>query len=125
MQFEDLNDDLNLAFTNTDIETCEEFEEIFMNLLDQYAPLKKKIFRVNNAPYVTKKLRKVIMKRSQLEKIHWKTLTEKFLKVCKKQKNYVSRLYKKERKMFFNSLNSSVVSNNRTFWKNCYTSFFK
>ena len=36
------NEDLNLAFTNTDIETCEEFEEIFMNLLDQYAPLKKK-----------------------------------------------------------------------------------
>ena len=99
-----------------------------MNLLDQYAPLKKKIFRVNNAPYVTKKLRKVIMKRCHWKthwKIHCKTLTEKFLKVCKKQKNYVSRLYKKERKIFFNSLNSSVVSDNRTFWKNCYTSFFK
>ena len=38
------------------------------------------------------------MKRSQLEKTHWKTLTEKSLKAYKKQKNYVSRLYEKERK---------------------------
>ena len=57
------------------------------------------------------------MKRSQLENIHRKTLTEKSLKAYKKQKNYVSRLYKKERKMFFNSLNPSVISDNRKFWK--------
>ena len=40
------------------------------------------------------------MKRYQLEKNHWKTLTEKSLKVSLEQKNYVSRLYKKERRMF-------------------------
>ena len=57
------------------------------------------------------------MKRSQLENIYNKTLTEKSLKAYKNQKNYVSRLYKKERKMFFNSLNSSVISDNRKFWK--------
>ena len=64
------NEDLKLAFSNTNIQTCEEFEEIFMNLLDNHAPLKKKIFRANNAPYITKKLRREIMKRSQLENIH-------------------------------------------------------
>ena len=111
------NEDLKLAFSNTDIQTCEEFEEIFMNLLDHHAPLKKKILRANNAPYITKKLRKAIMKRSQLENIYSKTLTEKSLKAYKKQKNYVSRLYKKERKMFFNSLNPSVISDNRKSWK--------
>ena len=88
-----------------------------MNFLDHHAPLKTKILRANNAPYITKKLRKAIMKRSQLENIYCKTLTEKSLKAYKKQKNYVSRLYKKERKMFFNSLNSSVISDNRKFWK--------
>ena len=51
-----------------------------MNLLDHGAPLKKKNLRANNAPYITKKLRKTIMKRSQLENIYRKTLTEKFLK---------------------------------------------
>ena len=93
------------------------FEEVFMNLLDHHAPLKKKILRANNAPYITKKLRKAIIKRSHFEKINWKSLTEKSLKVYKKQKNYVSRLHKKERKMFFNNLNQSVVSDNRKFWK--------
>ena len=57
------------------------------------------------------------MKRSQLEHIYRKTLTEKSLKEYKKQNNYISRLYKKERNIFFNSLNSSVISDNRKFWK--------
>ena len=39
------------------------------------------------------------------------------LKAYKKQQNYESRLSKKERKMFFNGLNTSVVSDNRKFWK--------
>ena len=41
------------------------------------------------------------MKRSQLENFNTKTSTEKYLKAYKKQKNYVSRLYKKERNFFF------------------------
>ena len=60
-----------------------------MNLLDHHAPLKRKILRANNTQYITKKLGKVIMKRSQLEKIHWKMFTEKSLKYTK-QKNHVS-----------------------------------
>ena len=90
------NDDLKLAFNNTDIQTCEDFKEIFMNLLDHIALLRKKILRANNPPYITKKLRKTIMKRYQLENICRKTLTEKSLKAYKKQKNHVSRLHKKE-----------------------------
>ena len=54
-------EDLKLVFNNTDIQTCEEFEEIFTylkiikNFLDHHALLKKKILRANNAPYITKK----------------------------------------------------------------------
>ena len=33
------------------------------------------------------------MKRSQLVKNHWTTLTKKSLKAYKKQKSYISRLY--------------------------------
>ena len=61
------NEDLKLAFDNTDVQTCEEFEGIFMRLLDHHAPLKKKVLKANNAPYITKKLRIAIMERSQLE----------------------------------------------------------
>ena len=40
------------------------------------------------------------------------------LKKLQKQKNYCSRLDKKERKNFFNKLNTSFVSDNKLFWKN-------
>ena len=50
------NEDLKLAFNNTDIQTCEQFDEIFMNLLDHHASFKKKLLRAYNAPYITKKL---------------------------------------------------------------------
>ena len=58
-----------------------------------------------------------IVKRYLLENICRKALTEKSLKAYNKQINYVSRLHKKERKMFSNSLNSSVISDDRKFWK--------
>ena len=48
-------EDLKLAFSNTNIQICEEFEGIFMNLLDHYSPLQKKVLRADNAPYITKK----------------------------------------------------------------------
>ena len=48
------NEDLKLAFSDTDFQTCGEFEEIFMNLLDHHTLLKKKILRATNARYITK-----------------------------------------------------------------------
>ena len=57
------------------------------------------------------------MKRSYLEKIYLKKKTTQSLEKYKKQKNYCSRLYKKERKKFFNNLNTSFVNDNKLFWK--------
>ena len=39
------------------------------SLLDKHAPLKKKFVRGNQATYMTKQLRKAIMRRSKLESI--------------------------------------------------------
>ena len=43
-----------------------------MKLLNRYAPLKKKILRVNHSSYMSKTLRKAIMRRSYLEKKYFK-----------------------------------------------------
>ena len=51
--------------TNSITETYEFFEKVFLDTLNKHAPLKKSI-RANNAPYVTKTLRKAIMRRSNL-----------------------------------------------------------
>ena len=43
--------------------------------------------------------------------------TDQSFKAYKKQKNYCSRLYKKERKKFLNGINQSFVTDNKLFWK--------
>ena len=57
------------------------------------------------------------MKRSYLENLYFKKPADHSLRDYKKQKNYCCRLYKKERKNFFNKLNTSFVSDNKLFWK--------
>ena len=93
------------------------FDEKFLEVLDKHAPLKKKLLRANHASYVSKALQKAIMRRSYLEKVYFKNHTENSLRAFKKQKNFCSQLYKKERKKFFNSLNPSYVKDNKLFLK--------
>ena len=57
-----LNEKLSEGISN-----YESFETTFTEVLKKHAPLKKKLFRANHAPYITKTLRKTIMRRSQLE----------------------------------------------------------
>ena len=45
------------------------FNKIFIDLLDQHAPRRTKFLRGNNQPYISKILRKAIMKRSRLKSI--------------------------------------------------------
>ena len=41
-------------------------------VLDKHAPLKKKIFRGNKAPFMTKELSKAIMNKSKLQNTYTK-----------------------------------------------------
>ena len=51
------------------------FENVFIQTLENHAALKKKIVRANHAPYMTKTLRKAIMRRSALENTFYKNNT--------------------------------------------------
>ena len=50
-------------------------KEFFLDTLNKHAPLKKKSVRANHAPYVTKTLRKAIMRGSNLQTIYFKRTT--------------------------------------------------
>ena len=95
----------------------QEFDKTFIETLNKHAPLKKKLVRANQPPYMTKALRKAIMRRYELETKYFKLKTNDTLKTYKKQKNYCSRLYKKERKKFFENLNLSFVADSKKFSK--------
>ena len=80
------------------VSNCIEFEEIYLRTSDKHAPMKMKTIRANQAPYMTKSLRKAIMTRSSLKNRLYKNFTLENRIAYKKQRNYCSKLYKKERK---------------------------
>ena len=99
------------------ISNYESFESIFVNVLNKYAPLKKKMIRANHVPYMTKTLRRAIMKRSELESKYYKNNINENRRLYKKQNNYCSRLYKKERKKYYQNLDLKNITDNKLFWK--------
>ena len=114
----DFNQELRGRLSTELVDNYSSFENVFIDVLNRHASIKKNVIRANHAPYVTKALRKAIMKRSQLDKIYFKKRTQESFKKYKKQKKYCSRLYKRERKSFFESIDSSEITDNKTFWKN-------
>ena len=66
-------------------------------MFERHVPIKKKIVRANEAPYMTKALGKAVASRYSLENKFHRTSTKESMELFKKQKNYCSRLYKKER----------------------------
>ena len=79
---------------NQQINEYKHFEQVFWEILNIHAPIKKKLLRANHVPYMTKALRKTIMKRCELESKYVKNKTSENLKPYKKQRNFCSKLYK-------------------------------
>ena len=94
------NNELKNVLTLENTDNCTKFDEKFLEVLDKHAPLKKKLLRVNHASYVSKALRKAIMRRSYLEKVYFKNRTENLLRAFKKQKIFVVGCIKKKENNF-------------------------
>ena len=99
------------------VDNYEVFETEFLNVLNNHAPQKKKVIRANHVPYMTKPLRKAIMKRSQLENKYLQNSSNENKIRYKKQKIFCRRLYKKERKKFYSNLDIKIFTDNKQFWK--------
>ena len=65
------------------------FSKTFLlkTVLDKHAPIKKKYLKVNHANFMTKQLRKNIMKRPKLRKDFLKDRSDPSQKVSRKQQN--------------------------------------
>ena len=105
--------DENRAFISSNFS---HFQEIFQMILDRHAPMKKKFIRANELPYMTKVLKKAIMNRSRLENRYYKSKSIEDKAKYKRQKNYCNRLYKRERKNYYNTLDLRRVTDNKRFW---------
>ena len=91
-------------------------EKMFLDTLNELAPQKTKLVRANHKPYVTKKMRKAIMLRSQLQNRYFKCGTEESHRAYRHHRNYCNRLYKKERRSFYGNIRLDCVTDNKKFW---------
>ena len=60
----ELRDKLEVDVVDTNYET---FHNVYLNVLNKYAPIKTKVIRGNKEPYITKAYRKAVRKRSELK----------------------------------------------------------
>ena len=92
----ELNEKLN-EIDNANV-NYEVFRSNYTMLLNEHAPVKKKLVRANNAPFMTKHLSKAIMNRSRLRNKFLKTPNSENDINYKRQRNYCANLSKKEKK---------------------------
>ena len=90
--FESFNNELNELLKSEKEINYSLFENIFLQVLNAHAPVKKKIQRFNNNPFMTKQLRKAIMLRSRLKNVFNKNRAPKTWDSYKKQRNFCVNL---------------------------------
>ena len=105
----------NIDFS-LDTNTFPHFIREFEHILDKHAPMKNKLIRGNNAPYVTKELRKEIRYRSRLKNIARKERTTNSKIAFKKQRNKCTKIRRDNIRSYFENV-TNKGTNSKQFWK--------
>ena len=75
------------------------------------------MLRASHVVYMTKTLRKEIMKQTELEIKYLKNKTGINSKAYKKERNFCSKLYKKRKEKYYNKINMNSITDNKELWK--------
>ena len=108
--------ELRYRLQNEVVDNYAKFEDIFLETLNKHAPTKKKVLRGNDKPYMSKTLRKAIMRRSALQNKYYRDRSPETTKAYKKQRNYTNKLMKKEKKRYYANLNMKNYTDNKKIW---------
>ena len=111
--------DIQIKLSEFDIENIpyETFTNIFIDILNLHAPLKKKYLRANNSKFISKELSKEIMLWSKLRNKFLKDKTDEARTRYRKQRNICVHLLRRAKRNYYNDLDLSNVTDNRKFWK--------
>ena len=93
------------------------FLDASLKTLNRYAPIKKKYVRANEKPFMNKTLRKKVMNRSRMRNRYLRNRTEENRIAYKKERNSSVKLFRKEKKQYFNNLKTNEIIDNKKFWK--------
>ena len=95
----------------------EHFLNIFIEILNKHAPVKKKYLRANQGEFMSKELNKAIMTRSRLRNKYLKEKSADSKIAYDKQRNYYVNLLCRTNKKNFANINISFITDNKKFWK--------
>ena len=111
--------DFQIKLSELDIENIpyKFFTNIFIDILNLHAPLKKKYLRANHSKFISKELSKEIMLRSKLRNKFLKDKTDEARTKYRKQRNICVHLLRRAKRNYYNDLDLSNVTDNRKFWK--------
>ena len=110
------NSIIQMTSENNDLE-FDRFKTALDEAFQTHAPIKKRYIRANQAPFINKKINKEIMKRSRLRSKFLNTKSDIDRKAYNKQRNLSVSLIRSEKKNFFSNINTSDITDNKTFWK--------
>ena len=96
-----------------------------LKVLSKNAPVKKHYIRANEATFMNKALKKAIIKISQLRNVFLKKRTLESQVAYTVQRNYCTRLLRKEKQNYFEKIDTSKISDNKMFWKTVKPIFSK
>ena len=84
----------------------------FLNVLNKFAPLKKKYLRANHSRFVSKVLHKAIMQRSRLRNEYLKDKTRAARIAYKKQRNVCVSIFHKSKTCYYENLDAKNITDN-------------
>ena len=87
--------------------------------------MKERYVRYNQAKFMNKILQKAIMNRSRLLNRYRKEKTEATRSAYKRQRNFCVKLLRKTKKEFYNNLNVKYITENKLFFENRKTFFYR
>ncbi|XP_057310091.1 uncharacterized protein LOC130648087 [Hydractinia symbiolongicarpus] len=106
----------SLIASNNDL-NYNDFDEQFSQLVSKHAPIKYKVVRNNNSPFITKAVRKEIMIRSRFKNIYNKHPSIKNWENFKRQRNKCVTVCRDAKRIYYTSLNMNNIFDNKKFWK--------
>ena len=114
-----LNEVKNCDFSLTTDDPNQNYDFLtntFINIVNNHVPLKKKFIRGNQAPFMTRNLRKQIYNKSKLRNKLCRTPTKENEKLYKKQRNKCVALKRKCIKEHFYNISNNNTLTNKIFW---------
>ena len=103
--------------SDSDLINLKDLQYTLQRALDKHAPLKKRYIRANQQNFMDKKLNQAIMVRSKLRNKHLKSKSKTDKQRYNKRRNHCVKLFRHKKQKYYECLDISKITDNKTFWK--------